>query len=62
MRAALDDGSLDPGRWKSFRKLQRELEHQARQADPVAREAHRRKWVTIHKAAKEHMKVKRGEW
>jgi ribosome biogenesis GTPase / thiamine phosphate phosphatase len=62
VRAALDAGSLDPGRWKSFRKLQRELEHQARQADPVAREAHRRKWVTIHKAAKEHQKVKRGEW
>jgi ribosome biogenesis GTPase len=62
VRAALDAGDLDPGRWKSFRKLQRELEHVALQSDPLAREARRRKWITIHKAAREHMKAKRGDF
>ena len=59
VRAALDDGSLDPGRWKSYGKLQRELEHQARREDPLAREAYRRKWVAVHKAAKARMKHQR---
>jgi ribosome biogenesis GTPase len=62
VRSALDAGALDPGRWKSFRKLQRELEHVALQSDPLAREARRRKWITIHKAAREHMKAKRGDF
>jgi ribosome biogenesis GTPase len=59
VRAALEDGSLDESRWKSFGKLQRELEHQARKEDPVAREIHRRKWVAVHKAAKARMKHRR---
>jgi len=62
VQAALDAGALDPGRWKSFRKLQRELEHVARQADPLAREAHRRKWISVHKAAREHIKHKGRGW
>jgi ribosome biogenesis GTPase len=59
IRAALESGVLDAGRWKSFQKLQRELQHQARKEDPVAREAYRRKWVAVHKAAKAHMKHRR---
>jgi ribosome biogenesis GTPase / thiamine phosphate phosphatase len=59
IRAALGNGGLDAGRWKSFQKLQRELEHQARKEDPIAREIHRRKWVAVHKAAKAHMKHRR---
>ena len=62
VREALDAGVLDPGRWKSFGKLQRELAHVARQADPIAREAQRRKWITVHKAAREHMKHKGRGW
>jgi hypothetical protein len=34
----------------------------ALQSDPLAREARRRKWITIHKAAREHMKAKRGDF
>jgi ribosome biogenesis GTPase len=59
IRAALASGALDAGRWKSFQKLQRELQHQARKEDPLAHEAHRRKWVAVHKAAKARMKHRR---
>jgi ribosome biogenesis GTPase / thiamine phosphate phosphatase len=62
VREAMEDGRLDPGRWKSFQKLQRELAHQERKEDRVAREAHRRHWISVHKAAKAHMKARRGDW
>jgi ribosome biogenesis GTPase len=62
IRAALETGELDPGRWKGFQKLQRELAHQERKENPVAREAHRRHWVGVHKAARAHMKAKRRDW
>jgi ribosome biogenesis GTPase len=50
VRAALEAGDLDAGRWRSFQKLQRELKHQERKEDPVAREAYRRHWIGIHKS------------
>jgi ribosome biogenesis GTPase len=59
VRAALETGELDEGRWRSFQKLGRELEHQVRKEDPVAREAYRRKWVAVHKAAKARTKFRR---
>lgn len=61
VREALHDGALDPGRWKNFQKLRRELAHQARKEDRVAREAHRRHWIAIHKAARSYTKA-RGKW
>ena len=59
VRAAIADGTLDEGRWRGFQKLQRELAHQERKEDRVARAAHRKHWITIHKAARAHMKAKR---
>ena len=56
VRAALRDGTLDEGRWRSFQKLQRELAFQERKEDRAARAAHRRHWISIHKAARERMK------
>lgn len=50
VREALESGELDPGRWRSFNKLQRELAFQARKEDPRLREAHNRHWVAIAKA------------
>lgn len=50
VRAALDEGRLDPGRWANWKKLQKELAFQARQNDPIAREAHRRRWIQVSKA------------
>jgi ribosome biogenesis GTPase len=55
VRAALEAGELDSGRWASWKKLQKELAFQARQSDPLAREAHRRRWIQVakaHRAAK----------
>ena len=62
IQAALETGALDAGRWKSFQKLQRELAHQERKENPLAREAHRRQWIGVHKAARAHMKAKRRDW
>jgi ribosome biogenesis GTPase len=59
VQAALADGRLDPERWRSFRKLQRELAHEARRQDPIAREAERKRWIAIHKSARAHIRAKR---
>jgi len=58
IRDALADGSLDPGRWRSFQKLRRELAFQERKEDRAARAAHRQHWIAVHKAARAHMKTK----
>jgi len=62
VRGALESGALDHGRWKSFQKLQREMAHLERKENPAAREAHRRHWIGVHKAARAHMKAKRRDW
>lgn len=45
VQAALDDGSLDGGRWRSYGKLQRELVRAARKDDPRDRAAVRRLFI-----------------
>ncbi|WP_340646166.1 ribosome small subunit-dependent GTPase A [Phenylobacterium sp.] len=60
VRAALEDGTLDARRWKSFGKLQRELAHLDLKDDPLARAEVRKVWISRHKAARAHMKHKRG--
>jgi ribosome biogenesis GTPase len=45
VRAALDDGSLDEGRWRNHGKLRRELAHLARKDDPRHRAEQRKVWV-----------------
>jgi len=62
IRAALESGELDSSRWRSFQKLQREMAHLERKEDPLAREAYRRHWIGVHKAARAHMKAKRRDW
>jgi ribosome biogenesis GTPase len=58
VQAALDAGALDPGRWRNFQKLQRELSHQERKEDRVAREAERKRWISISKAQRGHRKLR----
>jgi ribosome biogenesis GTPase len=58
VREALEAGVLDPGRWKSYRKLQRELAMLDRREDPVAREAYRRRWAHINKANRARAKAR----
>ncbi len=50
VREALHDGSLDPERWKSYRKLQRELATLERKLDARARSEERKKWRRFAKA------------
>ncbi len=58
--AALADGSLDPDRYESWQKLQRETAHHARRVDALARAEERRKWKAIGKSVTKHMNAKYG--
>lgn len=49
VQAALADGTLEPRRWESHQKLQRELRHIAAKTDVRLRQADRDKWKAIHK-------------
>ncbi len=60
VQAALADGRLDPARFRSHRKLEREAAHVARATDYRAREAERRKWKAISASVAVHMKRKYG--
>jgi len=60
VRAALADGRLDPRRFESHRKLEREAAHHARASDPLLREAERRKWKAISASVSIHMQRKYG--
>lgn len=61
IQAALDDGSLDFGRWQSFQKLQREQAYAARKADPrLARES-KADWKKLNKQARMTARMKGQE-
>jgi ribosome biogenesis GTPase len=60
VQAAISDGSLAASRLESQQKLAREWAHTARRVDHAARELERRKWKSIHKSVRNHMKVKYG--
>lgn len=60
VEAALESGALDAERLQSWRKLQREMAHERRKEDPLAREAERKRWIGIHKSARAWTKAKRG--
>lgn len=59
VRAALEDGRLDAARFESWLKLQRELAHELRKDDPLARKAEQRVWISRMKSARAHMREKR---
>ncbi|HET9159161.1 MAG TPA: ribosome small subunit-dependent GTPase A [Caulobacteraceae bacterium] len=61
VQAALADGVLDAGRWRSYEKLQAELAFERRKNDPREASEHRRQWASIHKAARQRMKIKYGD-
>lgn len=56
VRAALQSGELNEGRWKSYGKLQRELAHLDRRDNPQAQVENRRLWMRRHKAARQRLK------
>jgi len=58
VRAALESGALDDGRWQGYRKLQRELAFVDAKEDPALRAARRRQWVAITKAQRSGKKAR----
>ncbi len=59
VRSAERDGRLDSERLASWRKLQRELHWLAMKQDQRLRAAETARWKRLHKAMKDHPKVKR---
>jgi ribosome biogenesis GTPase len=60
VQGAIAAGALAAARLESRQKLQRESAHMARRVDHSAREAERRRWKTIHKSVRTHMRIKYG--
>jgi len=58
VRAALHDGRLEHGRWESYRKLQRELEHLERRLDKRLQSEARKEWAKRGAAGREAMRLK----
>lgn len=50
VRAAVEDGTLDEGRFRGRQKLLREEAYEARRTDRGLRLAEQRRWKTLHKA------------
>jgi len=62
VRAALESGELDAGRFESWRKLQRELRWLAGKQDRRIRLEDAARWKAVGKAMKSHPKLRaRGE-
>jgi ribosome biogenesis GTPase / thiamine phosphate phosphatase len=53
VRQAVDEGTLDPARLTSYRKLQGEARRHEALTNPLAALEQKRKWKIIHKAARE---------
>lgn len=52
VKDALADGRIDPARFESWDKLQRELAHEARSIDPKLAAEEKQRWKAINKAMK----------
>lgn len=61
VRAALEDGTLDPARWASYEKLQREQAYAARRVDPVLARAERDRWKKIYQGQRARERIE-GRW
>jgi len=59
VREALETGGLDPGRWKSFVKLQKELRFQAFKESPEAVRAYKRQLKPFMKAQRARTQARR---
>jgi ribosome biogenesis GTPase len=57
IREALELGELDPARWESYRKLQKEVRYHSKTQQDQAEE--KKKWKAIHKAMRKHPKYNR---
>jgi ribosome biogenesis GTPase len=57
VREAIALGAVPPGRWESYRKLQREIAAVERRRDPMLRAEERQKWKVINKSLRSHPKA-----
>ena len=62
VQAALYSGTLDPNRFQSYRKLQREIAAAERRRDPILAANERRRWKTIQKDLRARERAKSGHW
>ena len=53
IRAALETGALDAGRYRNYRKLHREIIHEAAKTDVRVRMAEAARWRKIHREARQ---------
>ncbi|MEJ7793382.1 MAG: ribosome small subunit-dependent GTPase A [Gaiellaceae bacterium] len=58
VRAALEAGTLDFGRWDSYRKLQRELAHLERRLDKRLQAEERKRWAKAGAEGRANMQLK----
>lgn len=59
--AAVDDGRIDPERFESYQKLQREVAAAERRKDPTQARNTKRRWKSIHKDIRRHYRVNPGK-
>ncbi len=52
VQEALASGEIDPGRYESYQKLQKELAYLVRKEDPAEQRAEKERWKKIHQSAK----------
>ncbi|MBD1913346.1 MULTISPECIES: ribosome small subunit-dependent GTPase A [unclassified Leptolyngbya] len=58
VETAIAEGTLDPERFASYQKLQRELQHLARKQDMSAQLAEKKRWKQIHKNMRSQLKAR----
>ncbi len=58
VQAALEDGTLDFGRWTSYKKLQRELAHLERRLDKRLQAEERKRWAKVGAEGRARMRAK----
>jgi ribosome biogenesis GTPase len=58
VKAAIDDGTLDFGRWSSYKKLQRELAHLERRLDKRLQAEERKRWAKAGAEGRANMRAK----
>jgi ribosome biogenesis GTPase len=56
---ALAEGTLDPARWESYRKLRAEIRFHERQVDANAARAEKQRWKKIHKSMRAYYRGRR---
>jgi ribosome biogenesis GTPase len=60
VRKALDEGTLEEGRWEGWRRQEREVRFLEARADRGLQKAQKDKWKAIHKGMRDFTKERRS--